>query len=233
MNDIRVDFVRGLGDFGVTETRGETVGKSTPRGGVSSAGEGVLAIGTPSSIIKALRKLGDGGEPEICPGTKGEREEVGSVADLRRFCVLERSSGNGTWSRLRVDLDRLCITPLPEFWVKFEGRAFGFRLALEVGGAAVVIAGVRTGEARIGVNGVNLNGEANPPRALRMTSSLLCVFTLMGWGAGWSESSRNRGAEGLSSSVGTGIEWTSVAIPRAKLAANRSGLGLGSYVRVR
>ena len=210
MNDIRVDFVRGLGDFGVTETRGETVGKSTPRGGVSSAGEGVLVIGIPSRTTKALRKLGDGGEPEIWPEMNGEREEEGSVADLSRFCALGRSSGNGTCNRLRVDLDRLCIT-LPAF----EGRAFGFRLALEVCGAAVVIAGVRTGEARIGVNGVNLNGEANPPRAFRMTSSLLWVCTLMD---GWSESNCNRGTEGLSSSVGAGIEWTSVAIPRTQLA---------------
>ena len=101
------------------------------------------------------------------------------MADLSRFCALEWSSGNGTCSRLRVDLDRLCIT-LPEFWVEFEGSAFGFRLAVEVEGAAVVIAGVRTGEARIGVNGVNLNGEAKLPRALRMTSSLLCVCTPLG-----------------------------------------------------
>jgi len=171
VNDFRTDFVWGPGGFGVTETRLETVGKSTPRGGVSSAGEGVLAIGMPSNTINALRKLGEGGEPESCRGTGGE---VGSVVDLRRFCALKWSSGNGTCSRLRVDLDRLCITPLPEFWVKFEGRAFGFRLALEVEGAAVVIAGVRTGEARIGVNGVNINGEVKP-RALRVTSSLLCV----------------------------------------------------------
>ena len=153
------------------------------------------------------------------------------MADLSRFCVLEWTSGNGTCSRLRVDLDRLCITPLPGFWVKFEGRAFGFRLALEVEGPAVVVAGVRTGEARIGVNGVNLNGEAKAPRALRTTSSLLCVCTPLG--VGWSESSCNRGAEGLSSSVGAGIEWTSVAIPLTQLATNSGGLRLGYCVRVR
>ena len=39
-------------------------------------------------------------------------------------------------------------------------------------GDAVVFAGVRTGEARIGVNGVNLNGEVGLAREVRVTSPL-------------------------------------------------------------
>jgi len=79
---------------------------------------------------------------------------------------------------------------------------------VEVEAAAVLtlIAGVRAGEARIGVNGVKVNVE-KLPRAFRVTPSLFWVCASMMGGAGWSESSCNREPERLSRSVGgVGIE---------------------------
>jgi hypothetical protein len=71
----------------------------------------------------------------------------------------------------------------------------------------VVTVGVRAGEARIGVNGVNVNVEGKLPRALWVTSSLFCVCASVTGGAGWSENNCNREPERLSRSVGgTGIE---------------------------
>ena len=147
VNDIRADLVRGLGNFGTTGIREETAGKSTAWFAVSPGDEGVLTTRVPPETTRSLRGPEEGGEPET----------VGAVAGLTRFCALKRSSREGIYSRLRVDLDRLCLTPLPEFWDEVEGRAPGFTFALEVEGVAVVVVGVKTGEARIGVNGVNMN----------------------------------------------------------------------------
>jgi len=80
--------------------------------------------------------------------------------------------------------------------------AAGFRFAPEVEGVAVVIAGVGTGEARIGVNGVNVSEEAKLPRALRVASTSFWVCESVRWGVGWSESNCNREPERLSRRVG-------------------------------
>lgn len=64
--------------------------------------------------------------------------------------------------------------------MRVEGREAEFRFVLGFGGLAVVFAGVRTGEARIGVNGVKVSGEVKFPRTLRVTSSLLCVRASVG-----------------------------------------------------
>lgn len=85
------------------------------------------------------------------------------------------------------------------------GREAGVEFA-EVEAVVAVIVGVRAGEARIGVNGVNVNEEEKLPRALRVIS-LFCACTSVTGGAGWSESNCNREPERLSRSVGgAGIE---------------------------
>lgn len=82
INDFRADLPRDLDRFCALDTRGETVGKSTIGSGVSSAGEGVLAIGMPSTRIMSLRKQGEGGVPEVCPGLRCGPGKAGNVADL-------------------------------------------------------------------------------------------------------------------------------------------------------
>lgn len=79
MNDFRTGLVRGLGNFGATETCGETVAKSTS---LSSEGEGVLAIGMPSIMKMSLRNRGEGGEPGSCPEPRDGTGMAGTVADL-------------------------------------------------------------------------------------------------------------------------------------------------------
>lgn len=76
MKDVRPDLLRDLG------TLGETVGKSTIGSGVSSGGEGVLAIGTPFTMIMSLKRLGEGGESEVNPGLRDKPGRAGNVADL-------------------------------------------------------------------------------------------------------------------------------------------------------
>ena len=76
MNDVRAVLLRDLG------TLGETAGKSTIGSGVSSGGEGVLAIGTPFTIIMSLKRLGEGGESEMNPGWRYVSGKAGKVADL-------------------------------------------------------------------------------------------------------------------------------------------------------
>lgn len=159
-----------------------------------------MTTGIPSKRTMSLRRLEEREEPET----------LGTVADLARFCGLKCCCGKGRCSRLRVDLDRLCLTPAAEFWVELEGR-----FALEVEGIVLVIAGANAGEARIGVNGVKLNGAVL--RAPRMTSSLLSVWASGRLRVEWSESNCNREAERLSRSAGgAGSERTSVVIPRAR-----------------
>lgn len=195
MNDLRVDLLRGLGTFG------ETTGESTIGSGVSSGGEGVLAIGTPLTMIISLRRLGEGGESEVNPGLRDESGKAGNVADLAWRRASKRSSGNATCRRLRVDLDRWCLTP-PSFWIELEGGVAGFVFTL-FERAAVVTAGVRTGEAGIGVNGGNVNGEVKLAREVRATPPLFCVCVSE---VGWSEGSCNREPEGLLRTEGAGIE---------------------------
>jgi hypothetical protein len=65
-----------------------------------------------------------------------------------------------------------------------------------------VIAGVRTGEARIGVNGVNVNGEVRLLREGRVASPL---FRALGE-VGCSESNCSREPERFSRRVDAGIE---------------------------
>jgi hypothetical protein len=77
----------------------------------------------------------------------------------------------------------------------------------EVEAVGVAIAGLRAGEARIGVNGVKVSVVERLPQALRVTSSLFCVRASVVGGAGWLESNCNREPERLSRSVGgAGIE---------------------------
>lgn len=49
---------------------------------MSPVGEGVLEIGTPSKMIKSLRREEEGEEPEGCPGLKDEVGMVGTVTEL-------------------------------------------------------------------------------------------------------------------------------------------------------
>jgi len=82
MNDFRAGLLRDLGMFCGLDTREEVVGKSTVGSGVSSAGEGVLAIGMPSTMMMSLRRRGEGGVPEVHPGGRNGSGKVGKVADL-------------------------------------------------------------------------------------------------------------------------------------------------------
>jgi hypothetical protein len=82
MNDFRADLLRDLDDLGLNDTRGRASRKSTSGSGVSSGGEGVLAIGTPSIMTMSLRRRGEGGVPEGYTGLRDETGKVGSVADL-------------------------------------------------------------------------------------------------------------------------------------------------------
>ena len=93
------------------------------------------------------------------------------------------------------------------FWIRLDGTAPGLRFGLEVEGVEVEIAGARAGEARIGVNGLNANGEERLPRAVRVASSLFCVRASVKLEVGRSESNCKREPERLSRSVGgAGIE---------------------------
>lgn len=91
-----------------------------------------------------------------------------------------------------MDLDRWCLTPSP-VWVGFEGEATGCRF-VPFEWAAVVIVGVRMGEAGIGVNGVNVNGEVRLELGVRGASPLFCVRVSE---VGRSESNCNREPERL------------------------------------
>lgn len=74
-------------------------------------------------------------------------------------------------------------------------------------GPTVVTAGVRTGEARIGVNGVNVNGEVRLPWEARVAPSLFCVCASAGGGVACSESNCSRDPERLPRSFdNAGIE---------------------------
>jgi len=59
------------------------------------------------------------------------------------------------------------------------------------------MAGVRTGEARIGVNGVNLNGVVRLAWEEWVASSLFCMGASAGRGLGCSESNCSRDPERL------------------------------------
>jgi hypothetical protein len=91
-----------------------------------------------------------------------------------------------------VNLDRWCLTP-PAFWVELVGRVTGSRL-VPFERAAIVIAGVRTGEAGIGVNGVKVSGEVRLVREVRATSTLFWVCALA---AGCLDSNCSRESERL------------------------------------
>jgi hypothetical protein len=73
MNDFRADLPRAPDTF---------AGGPTGGSGVSSGGEGVLAIGTPFTMMMSLRRLGEGGESEVKPGLRDGPGKAGSVADL-------------------------------------------------------------------------------------------------------------------------------------------------------
>lgn len=91
-----------------------------------------------------------------------------------------------------------------------EGRGTGVRLAL-FERAAILTAGVRTGDAGMGVNGVNVNGEVRLVWEVRVASSLFCMCASE---VGRSLSNCSREPERLSRSVDDGgIERISVAIP--------------------
>lgn len=196
MNDLRTDLLRDLDGFG------ETAGKSTLGSGVSSGGEGVLVIGTPFTRMMSLKRLGEGGESEVNPGLRDKSGKVGTVADLTWRRASKPLSGNATCRRLRVDLDLWCLTP-PPCWTGFERKVAGLRLA-PFERAAVVMAGVRTGEAGIGVKGVNVDGEVRLVWGVRVVAPLFCVRVSE---AGRSESSRSREPECLLSRVDdAGIE---------------------------
>ena len=75
MNAVRVVLLRDLDGF-----RGETTGEPAARG--VSVGEGVLAIGTPSTKKISLRSRGQGGEAERKLGLWNGIGMAGSVADL-------------------------------------------------------------------------------------------------------------------------------------------------------
>lgn len=143
-------------------------------------------------MIRSLRRLGEGGESEVNPEVRNVSGRAGNVLDLTWRGPSKELTGKGTCKRLRVDLDRWCLTT-PAFWDELEGRVAGWRFAL-FGRAAMVIAGVRTGEAGIGVNGVKVNGEVRLGREERVPSALFCVCALE---VGCSESNWSREPERL------------------------------------
>lgn len=101
--------------------------------------------------------------------------------------------------------------------MEFEGTPAGFGFTLEVEGVEGVIARLGIGEARMGVNGVSVNGRVKLPRARRVTWSLFCALASARRGVGWLEGGCNREPERLPRSVGgVAIERTSVAITRIR-----------------